>query len=159
MTIDWTNVDNKLPFFNMNGEHLLGKCVDVYDGDTVKIVMPIILNGKITNELFRWNCRINRVDTPEIRTKNKKEKEYAKQVRDLLRQKILDKLVYVKCLDFDKYGRLLAEIYVDEDYNYENITCDNCSDKLINISNWLILNNYAKEYNGGKKSKWFDDTQ
>ena len=75
----------------------------------------------LTNKLFRWNCRINRVDTPEIRTKNKKEKEYGKVVRDALREKILNKLVFVKCLDFDKYGRLLTEIYFNEDYNYENI--------------------------------------
>ena len=155
MSFDWENVNNSYPIFSLNGEYLLGKCVDVYDGDTVKIVMPLIIDGKISNKLFRWNCRINRVDTPEIRTKNIKEKDYAKQVRDNLRIKILNKMVYVKCLDFDKYGRLLTEIYVDEDYNYTNINKDNCEEKLLNISNWLITNNYAKEYFGGTKTKWF----
>ena len=157
MSFDWSSVDNKFPFFTMEGEHLVGKCVDVYDGDTVKIVMPIVLDGKLTNKLFRWNCRINRVDTPEIRTKNKKEKDYAKIVRNELREKILNKLVFVKCLDFDKYGRLLTELYINDDYNYENIDCDNCNDKLLNISNWLITNEYAKEYFGGTKLKWFAD--
>ena len=157
MSFDWLSVDNKFPFFTMEGEHLVGKCVDVYDGDTVKIVMPIVLDGKLTNKLFRWNCRINRVDTPEIRTKNKKEKDYAKIVRNKLREKILNKLVFVKCLDFDKYGRLLSELYINDDYNYENIDCHNCNDKLLNISNWLITNKYAKEYSGGTKSKWFAD--
>ena len=157
MNFDWSSVDNTLPFFTMEGEHLVGKCVDVYDGDTVKIVMPIVLDGKLTNKLFRWNCRINRVDTPEIRTKNKKEKDYAKVVRNALREKVLNKLVFVKCLDFDKYGRLLTELYINDDYNYENIDCNNCNDKLLNISNWLVNNKYAKEYFGGSKSKWFVD--
>lgn len=53
MNFDWSSVDNTLPFFTMEGEHLVGKCVDVYDGDTVKIVMPIVLDGKLTNKLFR----------------------------------------------------------------------------------------------------------
>ena len=155
MNIDWTNVDNKLPFFSMEGEYLIGKCVDVYDGDTVKIAMPIVIDGNLTNKLFRWNCRLNRVDTPEIRTKNLQEKEFGKKVRDILREKILNKLIYVKCLDFDKYGRLLTELYIDEDYNYLNINCDNCEEKLVNISSWLISNNYAKEYFGGTKTKSF----
>tara|TARA_B100000902_G_scaffold389684_2_gene437282 strand:- start:291 stop:482 length:192 start_codon:yes stop_codon:yes gene_type:complete len=62
-------------------------------------------------------------------------------VRDALREKILNNLVEVHCKDFDKYGRLLVEII------YENV----------NINNWLIENNYAKVYDGGKKSKWFVD--
>ena len=155
MSFDWENVNNSFPIFSLNGEYLLGKCVDVYDGDTVKIVMPLMIDGEITNKLFRWNCRINRVDTPEIRTKNIKEKDYGKLVRDNLRNKILNRMVYVKCLEFDKYGRLLIEIYINEDYNYSNINKDNCEDKLLNISNWLITNNYAKEYFGGTKTKWF----
>ena len=74
-----------------------------------------------------------------------------------MREKVLNKLVFVKCLDFDKYGRLLTELYINDDYNYENIDCNNCNDKLLNISNWLVNNKYAKEYFGGSKSKWFVD--
>ena len=155
MTIDWNNIDNKTPFFTLEGQYIVGKCVDVYDGDTVKIVMPLIIDGNMTSKLFRWNCRINRVDTPEIRTRNIKEKNYGKLVRDKLREKILNKMIYVKCFDFDKYGRLLAEIYMNDDYNYENIDSNNCSELLSNISDWLISNDYAKEYFGGTKTKWF----
>ena len=116
---------------------LSGRVVDVYDGDTVKVVFP--LTDKEPERLFRWNCRLINVDTPEIRTKNLKEKEYAKEARDALRKKILNNIVEVHCKDFDKYGRLLVEIV------YENV----------NINKWLIDNNYAKVYDGGKKSKWF----
>jgi len=116
-----------------------GKVVDVYDDDTVKIVFPLI--DKKPDRLFKWNCRLINVDTPELRTKNLKEKEYGKKVRDALREKILNNLVEVHCKDFNNYCRLLVEII------YENV----------NINNWLIENNYAKVYDGDKKSKWFVD--
>lgn len=139
-SIDWSIANNKTKIFSLEGRECLGKVVDVYDGDTVKIVFP--LSEKEPNRLYRWNCRLINVDTPEIRTKNLKEKAYGKQVRDKLREKILNKLVYIKCLDFDKYGRLLVEIF-------DNEKCEEC------INNWLILNEYAKKYDGGTKSKWF----
>ena len=46
------------------------KVISVYDGDTIKVVFPL-------NDIFyKWNCRLMGVDTPEIRTRNTKEKEY-----------------------------------------------------------------------------------
>lgn len=136
--IDWNNYTKNTDEFSLIGVNTVGKCVDVYDGDTVKIVLNIPIN----NTLYKWNCRIARVDTPELRTRNIKEKQFGYQVRDFLREMILDKIVKVKCLDFDKYGRLLIEIIGIEE-------------KEINISDWLISNNYAFEYNGGKKKQWF----
>ena len=139
--IDWNNIDKKTKIFTFEGRTCIGKVVDVYDGDTVKIVFP--LSDNEPERLYKWNCRLINVDTPEIRTKNLKEKAYAKEVRNHLRNKILNQIVNVNCKDFDKYGRLLVEIL------YENE----------NINNWLIENNYAKKYDGGKKSKWFVDEE
>ncbi len=51
----------------------------------------------------------------------------------------------VTCGDFDKYGRLLVEIMIEED------------EKLNNISDWLIENEYAFSYNGGTKKIWFPE--
>ena len=78
-----------------------------------------------------------------IRTKNKKEKTFGYTVRNNLREQILNKVVTVKCEDFDKYGRLLVHIYLGKD--------------TPSINEWLIDNSYAKKYDGGKKSKWFTD--
>ena len=141
-TIDWTNATKKTKIFSFEGRKCMGKVVDVYDGDTVKIVFP--LSEKEPDRLYKWNCRLINVDTPELRTKNLKEKEFGKFVRNKLREKILDNLVYISCMDFDKYGRLLVEIFEDNEYK-------------ISINNWLISNEYAKEYHGGKKSLWFVD--
>lgn len=141
--INWDEVDNKVKIFSYEGRRCEGKVVSVYDGDTVKIVFP--LTDKEPERLYRWNCRLINVDTPELRTKNLREKAFGKQVRDALKEKILNKVVTVSCLDFDKYGRLLVEIFMK----------NNSSDDLVSINNWLIENEYAKKYDGGKKSKWF----
>ena len=139
--VDWSKYNNKTPEFCLKDITVEAKCVDVYDGDTVKLVLNLPINSK----LYRWNCRIARVDTPELRTKNIKEKDFGYQVRNKLREKILNKIVKVTCGDFDKYGRLLVEIMIEED------------EKLNNISDWLIENEYAFSYNGGTKKIWFPE--
>jgi micrococcal nuclease len=139
--INWDGVDKKVKIFSYEGRKCEGKVVSVYDGDTVKIVFP--LTDKEPERLYKWNCRLINIDTPEIRTRNLKEKAYGKKVRDYLRKKILNKIVTVSCKDFDKYGRLLVEIFYEDE----------------NINNWLIDNGYAKVYDGGTKHKWFAEDE
>ena len=110
------------------------KIIEVYDGDTVKAIFP--LNGI----LYKWNCRLTDIETPEIRTKSKIEKAYGYKVRDFLKEKILNKVVTLQCGKLDKYGRLLVSIYYDNESN--------------SVNQWLINNNYAFEYNGGTKKSW-----
>jgi endonuclease YncB( thermonuclease family) len=125
------SLDTKnIKLFTLEGKQTYGIVSDIYDGDTCKIVF------KLKDEFFKWNCRISGVDTPELRTKNLKEKECGYFVRDKLREKILNKVVKVNCMKFDKYGRLLVEIFIDD----------------CNINTWLIENNYAYAYDGGTKS-------
>ena len=106
MNIDWDKIDNNVKQLTLENEEKIGKVVSVYDGDTIKIVFP--LNDK----LYKWNCRLGRIYTPELRTKNLIEKKYGYLVRDKLREKILNKVVKIKCGDFDKYGRLLGELFI-----------------------------------------------
>ena len=124
--------DTEIPFLTLNNVKTSGKVVQVYDGDTCKIIIPF------KHELFKWNCRLTGLDTPELRTKNFKEKECGYYVRDKLRDKILNKVITVHCHEFDKYGRLLVTLY-------ENPT-DSKS-----INDWLIENHYAYKYDGGTK--------
>ena len=134
--INWDTVDSKVKDFTFEGQNKTAKVVSVYDGDTVKVVFPVL------SKLFKFNCRISGVDTPEIRTRNKLEKEYGLLVRDKLREKILDKVVTIKCGDFDKYGRLLIDIQERGALAEET------------VSEWLIKNNYAFKYDGGTKKDW-----
>ena len=134
--INWNNVDDSIPMLSFKGQRIYCKVVSVYDGDTIKVVFPIIGSGSM--KLYKWNCRINGVDTPELRTRNNLEKKLGYKVRDKLREKILGKVVYIVCDTFDKYGRLLVNIYIHGE----------------DISKWLIDNEYAFKYDGGKKRNW-----
>ena len=133
MSIEWDSIHDAPDYSDcLKGKTVEGKVVSVYDGDTVKIIFP--LNGV----MYKWNCRLTGVDTPELRTSNKKEKAFGYVVRDLLREKILNKVVQVECDDLDKYGRLLTVIYMDG----------------VNVNQWLIDNDYAFAYDGGTKRSW-----
>jgi len=132
--LDWEKVSDSVPEFSFNEQTKKAKVVSVYDGDTVKVVFPL------QEKLYKWNCRIAGIDTPELRTRNKIEKAHGYMVRDKLREKILNKLVTIKCYDFDKYGRLLISIY-----------CDN---EKLSVNQWLIDNDYAFKYDGGTKKDW-----
>lgn len=146
--INWNEIGDDTKEFSFTGRKCEGKVVSVYDGDTVKLVFP--LTDEEPDRLYKWSCRLLSVDTPEVRTRNLREKKFGISVRDYLREKILNKVVMVHCHDFDKYGRLLVELFIkDEIRKYD----------FVSINNWLIENNYAKKYDGGTKSKWFVEEQ
>ena len=66
-------------------------------------------------------------------------KKFGFKVRDIVREKILNKKFNILCYSFDKYGRLLVDLYLNE------------KDTL---NDWLINNKYAFSYDGGKKQSW-----
>ena len=116
--------------------------MDVYDGDTCKVVFP--LNG----EIYRWNVRLTGYDTPEMRPprsqENREEEiEAAYAARDFLRGKVMnqDQLVYIKCGEFDKYGRLLGTLYLEE--NDE-----------VSVNDLMIENGHGYAYDGGTKKRF-----
>ena len=133
--MDWSNVNDAPKFSDcVKGKSVEAKIVSVYDGDTVKAIFP--LNGV----LYKWNCRLTGVDTPELRTRHALEKKHGYMVRDELRKKILNKVVILECDDLDKYGRLLVKIV--------------CEDGKCNVDEWLIDSGYAFYYDGGTKTSW-----
>ena len=145
--IDWDSVDKKIKRFSLENERKLAKCVHVYDGDTIQVVFPL------QGELFRWTCRLSGVDTPEIRTRNNIEKQFGYDVRNYLREKILNKMVVIKCGEFDKYGRLLGKIFLQEEHKIQSGGAEGGGENL-SINDWLIQNKYACPYDGGKKQDW-----
>jgi len=132
---NWDDVDSTCDKFSLNGKKVEGKVVSVYDGDTVNLVFPL------HDKLYKWNCRLSGIDTPELRTKCKLEKEFGYKVRDYLREQIEGKVIDVDCHDFDKYGRLLTTLRIKKE-----------DPKTIN--QLLIDRGYAFEYDGGKKKSW-----
>jgi endonuclease YncB( thermonuclease family) len=123
---------SNIPKFSLNSNTYQAKVVSVYDGDTITVVF------KFAGTYYKWNCRLNDIDTPEMKSKIAAEKQQAIKARDFLREQILGKIIKITCQDFDKYGRLL----VLADYNNTNI-----NELMIDVG-------FAKSYSGGTKEEW-----
>ena len=132
MSINWDEVNSDTEELSFNNQSIQSKVVSVYDGDTIKCVFPI------NEKMYKWNCRINGIDTPEIRTRSALEKEAGYKARDFLREKILNKIVTLHCHDFDKYGRLLVNVEIDNE----------------DISELMVKLEHAFKYDGGTKRDW-----
>jgi micrococcal nuclease len=117
----------------------------VYDGDSLKVIFPF------HGVKYKWTCRLNGIDTPEIRTSNTEEKQFGLKVRDIVREKVLNKKLTILCHTFDKYGRLLIDIYLNKKDMLNEHDTLNEPDTL---NEWLIKEKYALSYDGGKKQSW-----
>lgn len=130
---------NEVPFFSLEGKIKKCKVVDVYDGDTCKVIFYL------NNNLFKWNVRMIGYDSPEMKPSRKLENRQdiilkAKAARDYLKSLVMNdnQLVYIKCHKFDKYGRLLGELLLNKNDN-------------ISVNQMMISNKYGYIYDGGKK--------
>ena len=115
-----------------------GYVIKVYDGDTITIAAKL---PYIESPLYRFPVRLNGIDTPELKGKTEDEKTAAKQARDALSHLILHKKVTLRNVQNEKYGRILADVYLDN----------------LCINEWLIKERYAVKYDGGTKhipSSW-----
>lgn len=109
-----------------------GQVIKVYDGDSITIAGYLPMYN---SPLFRFSVRLNGIDTPEIKGKNEDEKTAAKEARDALSNLILHKEIILKNVSTEKYGRVLADVYLG----------DLC------VNDWLIKEHYAVKYDGGTK--------
>jgi len=123
-----------------------GVVVKVYDGDTITVASKLPYKESL---LYRFSVRLRGIDAPEIVTKSSLpssltgeemikmviEKKRGIQVRDILSDKILHRTVQLKNTGTEKYGRLLADVYLGD----------------VHINAWMIQNKYAVEYYGGRK--------
>lgn len=137
---------NEIPLLNFNGKELECYVVDVYDGDTITIVTKLkgynLMMDNNTNDLVKFKVRMYGYDSPEMKPSKQipeeeriKIKENANNAKKALWQKTNSKILMLKCREFDKYGRLLGELY----------------DGNENINSWMIENGHGYEYYGGTK--------
>ena len=154
--------DCNIKEFSLNGKEFYCKIVNVYDADTCRAVFYL------NNELVKYTIRLKGIDSPEIRPSSKdKYRKYqieeAKKSRNRLIQLCTDcnielvnkltkrklqtiidsnkKIVKIKCEEFDKYGRLLGQLFSSNE--------DICS-----LNEQLIKEGYAYAYEGGTKKKF-----
>ena len=162
--------DCNIGTFTLKDKEFYAKVVNVYDADTCRTVF--FLN----DQLVKYTVRLKGLDSPEIRPPSSDiYREYqileAKKSRNRLIQlcttckleleskltktkiqKIINEnqqIIKLKCYEFDKYGRLLADLYYTENIeNTEPTVIEKC------INKQLIEEGYAYEYDGGKKRKF-----
>lgn len=125
--------------FSLNNYSTWVRVVDVYDGDTFKVIMSY--RGYVN----QWTVRMNGYDSPEMKPlksnpNREKEKEAAKKARDALITHFKNH-IFIKIVGFDKYGRLLVEAYNGKTH----------------INSWMIQNGHGYPYDGGKKKGFSEE--
>ena len=111
-----------------------GQVVKVYDGDTITIASK--LPGNQEGPLYRVQVRLAGIDTPEMKTANDDEKVVARQAQQALSDLIMGKVVILKNTSNEKFGRLLADVYLND----------------LHINRWMLDRRYAIPYDGGTKT-------
>ena len=113
-----------------------GQVIKVYDADTITIASKLPYND---SPMYRLSVRLNGIDTPEIKGKDisNEEKESAKAARDFVSNLVLNKYVRIENIEREKYGRILADVYIEDIY----------------LNELLIKERYALKYDGGTKKK------
>jgi len=146
--------DVKTPAWSLQGRTLWGRLVDMYDADTLTLILPL------QSGYFKFSGRVYGIDTSEMKSKVVENKMNAykarnrmlqlckvpnvslenpytrKEVQSMLAQDVY--LVWVKCGEWDKYGRLLVQVYENDQEPKE-------------LASFLIQENLAYPYFGETK--------
>jgi len=109
-----------------------GYVVKVYDGDTITIASKLPYKE---SPLYRFQVRLNGIDCPEIRGENEFEKKVAQMAKLEISNLILNKRVTLKNVGTEKYGRILADVYIED----------------IHLNGLLLERRLAVKYEGGTK--------
>lgn len=174
--------------FSFRGSVVRAKVVSVYDGDTVRLKWrPATRDSHQAaatghpGGLIQWSCRLYGYDSPEMKPSlalpdRAAAIERAHAAAAALRAEIGPSgLVDAVLLDFDKYGRVLCELYRPGDVvgsAAAGITVGGTAAGAVgsvaptellpadammslrfpeSINSWMILNGHGYPYSGGKK--------
>jgi endonuclease YncB( thermonuclease family) len=141
------------PAFTLEGVQTVARVVDVYDADTMTVILPF--GGR----MYRFSIRLAGIDSCEIKSKQDDLKRRAiaarnrvlqllginvglddnlsrKEVRSMLTTTVAT--VWIVCGCFDKYGRVLANVFQH-------------AGTRTSISGLLLREGHAYAYAGGTK--------
>lgn len=162
-TIDWTKHNfSTTKTFSLKGLECFARVVHIHDGDTLTAIIPLI------NDFYKFSIRLAGIDTCEMKSSNEENKTLAAKARERLIHLVKTKkeeekdddekqddikayllqhvkLVYLSCQEFDKYGRVLADVK----------KTDTDTDTFSEI---LVKEKLAYRYDG-KKKKLTDEEQ
>ncbi len=127
-------------FFTLDNEIHLAKVVKCYDGDSIHCIF------KHNKTYFKFIIRMYGYDSPEMRPSKKiptKERDIIKEkamlAKKRLEELVLGKCIYLYCMKFDKYGRLLGTVKL------------NNNDKKT-INDMMVEEGHGYPYYGGTKN-------
>ena len=135
------NYDDSIELFSLEGKKLKAKIVRVYDGDTCFAVFLL------HNKPVKFKIRMEGYDSPEMKPplaqeNRDKEIKAANKAKEELQNLVLNKIVDLECGKWDKYGRLLAKIYIDT------------NNKKLYVNDYMIKNGFGYPYDGGMKKQF-----
>lgn len=110
-------------------------CIRAYDGDTCTLAWTDHSGNKV-----RSSCRINGIDTPELRGSSPQEKALALEAKQRLEDAIVGNFVTILQPATEKYGRVLCDFKVGD--------IESVRDHM------LAAPSICKPYDGGKKTSW-----
>jgi endonuclease YncB( thermonuclease family) len=144
------------PTFNLDGYTTMARVVGISDGDSIVVTLPLPLPSAVAPYVYKFHIRLDGIDTPEIHgggeaainARNRLLQlitgmplgDFAlltkKHIQNLLTNHVY--LVRLECGNFDKYGRVLANVFKPHEHT--------------SFSQVLLDEGLAKEYHGGKKT-------
>lgn len=137
----------KIPIFSFKGRAFIARIVDIYDGDTCTVLF------KFNGEVLKYKVRAYGYDCAEMKPKKddpnrEKEKALAVAARNRFIELVggTDTVVRIECLEFDKYGRILAYFYP--------LVVTPKPDHSNSINQIMITEGHGKPYFGGTKDLW-----
>jgi endonuclease YncB( thermonuclease family) len=119
---DWLKYNiNTTTTFSLKNTECYARVVQIHDGDTLTAIIPLF------GSYYKFSIRLHAIDTCEMKSKNEVIEKLSLDARHRLINLMTNKnaseigdvkkyllanvvLVYVKCHDFDKYGRVLATV-------------------------------------------------
>lgn len=153
---DWLKYNyNTTSTFSLKNTECYARVVQIHDGDTLTAIIPVF------GSYYRFSVRLNGIDTCEIKSKNEDLQQLSVSARNRLVTLVIGNnpsqivdvkkyllnnvaLVYLKCDDFDKYGRVLASVFKSKD-------------DVESFSDILVNEKLAYTYDG--KTKLTEDEQ
>lgn len=137
--------EKTISVFSFTGRVITMRVVDVYDGDTCTVIFE---HG---GEMIKYKVRCMGYDCAEIKPKlNDPNREEEMRLAKLAKARFIEllgpsRLVQARCLEFDKYGRILAYFYPLE----ADVTSIDAS-----INATMIREGHGRPYEGGTKDAW-----
>jgi endonuclease YncB( thermonuclease family) len=109
-----------------------GFVIKVYDGDTITIASKLPYGD---SPMYRFSVRLNGIDCPEMKGKDNDEKQCAILAKNEMIDLVLHKEIILKNVQTEKYGRILADVYIND----------------LHINQHMVEKRLAVKYDGGTK--------